>query len=136
MLADHGAQPLAMLKYAVHLNGANGISIEGREPVPGQDALHRQVSSDYFRAVGIGLREGRRLEEWDGPQSAPVTVINETMARQFWPNENALGKRFKLGPPDSPNPWLMIVGIAKDHNSHSRRSQETDCRHQTRDLVG
>jgi putative ABC transport system permease protein len=95
--------------------GTNGFSIEGRERVPGQEALHRQVSSDYFRAVGIGLREGRQLEEWDGLQSVPVAVINETMARQFWPNENALGKRFKLGPTDSPNPWLMIVGITKDH---------------------
>ena len=40
-----------------------------------------------------------------------VTIINETMARRFWPGEEALGKRFKLGPAQSDNPWLTVVGV-------------------------
>jgi putative ABC transport system permease protein len=44
----------------------------------------------------------------------PVAIINETMARSFWPNENPLGKRFKLGAPESSRPWITIVGIAGD----------------------
>jgi putative ABC transport system permease protein len=43
-----------------------------------------------------------------------VVVINRTMAERFWPNQEALGKRFKIGSSDSPNPWLMIVGVVGD----------------------
>jgi len=94
--------------------GTNSFSIEGHAPAPGQDANHRQISPNYFRALGTPLRTGRYFDEHDGPESLPVAIVNETMARQFWPNEDALGKRFKLGPPDSTRPWLTIVGIVGD----------------------
>ena len=94
--------------------GTSGLTIEGRAPEPGRDAIHRQISADYFRTMGIQLRQGRGLTEQDGSLSLPVAVVNETMAREFWPNENAVGKRFKLGPPESSNPWLTIVGVTGD----------------------
>jgi len=96
--------------------GGSGIAAEGRQtPATGNTVLHRQISPDYFQTMGIPLRQGRRFNEQDGPESLPVAVINETMARQFWPNENnVLGKRFKLGFHDSPNPWITVVGIAGD----------------------
>ena len=94
--------------------GTNGFSIEGRSQMPGQDANHRQISPNYFQTLGIPLRRGRFFDEHDGPQSMPVAIINETTARQFWPDEDALGKRFKLGPPDSSDPWWTIVGIVGD----------------------
>jgi predicted permease len=95
--------------------GTSGFSMEGRLHRPGQDANHRQISPEYFHTLQIPLLEGRLFEEHDGPDSMPVTIINQTMARQFWPGESALGKRFKLGAPDdSDRPWIAIVGIVGD----------------------
>ena len=78
------------------------------------DANHRQVSADYLKTMGIPLRQGRYLNDGDNEQTMPVAVINETMARQYWPGEDAVGKRFKLGDPDAKIPWVTIVGVAGD----------------------
>ena len=86
--------------------GSNGFTIEGREMEPGQapNAIHRQM--------GIGLRRGRYFDEGDRKDSVPVVIVNETLARQYWPHEDALGKRFKLGVPNAP--WVTIVGVVDD----------------------
>ncbi|MEO8026772.1 MAG: ABC transporter permease [Bryobacteraceae bacterium] len=77
-------------------------------------ARNTLVDGDYFRTLGIPLRAGRYLGPLDG-DGAPLTVIiNETMAKKFWPNENALGRRLKWGSPQSTSPWLTIVGIVGD----------------------
>ena len=78
------------------------------------DANHRQVSADYLKTMGISLRQGRSFNDRDDQQALPVVIINETMARQYWPGENAIGKRFKIGDPDDDKPWRMIVGVAGD----------------------
>jgi putative ABC transport system permease protein len=64
--------------------------------------------------MNIPLRQGRYFESRDNAQSLPVAIINETMARQYWPGENVLGRRFKLGDPDEDTPWIEIVGIVGD----------------------
>jgi putative ABC transport system permease protein len=100
--------------------GTSGFWIEGRtaEQALAQglsyDANHRQVSADYLKTMGIPLLRGRHLAESDNERSMPVVMINETMARQYWPGEDAVGKRFKLGDPDSPEPWRTIVGVVAD----------------------
>jgi putative ABC transport system permease protein len=94
--------------------GTNGFTVEGREQGPGQDAQSRQVSAGYMETMGVKLRQGRFFDDHDGAQAQPVAIINETMERQFWQGENALGKRFKLGSTDSQNPWVMVVGIVGD----------------------
>ena len=96
--------------------GTNGVTIEGRPAGPGviYDANHRQISADYFKAIGIALRDGREFNETDRADSIPVVIINETMARSYWPNETALGKRFKHGRAASTRPWMTIVGIVAD----------------------
>ena len=94
--------------------GSNGFIKEG-PPAPAGvtlNGLHRQISTDYFQTMGIGLRRGRYFDENDREQSIPVVIVNETMARQCWSNEDALGKRFKLGVPNAP--WVTIVGIVND----------------------
>jgi putative ABC transport system permease protein len=78
------------------------------------DANHRQVSADYLKTMGISIRQGRSFNDRDDQQAIPVVIINETMARQYWPGENAIGKRFKIGDPDDDKPWRMIVGVAGD----------------------
>jgi len=97
--------------------GTSGFFPEGtKEPVPGMsyDANHRQVSANYIQTMKIPLREGRYFDEHDNAQSLPVAVVNETMAHQYWPGENAIGRRFKIGDPDEDLPWVTIVGITAD----------------------
>ncbi len=93
--------------------GANGLIIEGRQPEPATawNANHRQVSSDYLQTMGIALRQGRFFTEQDSEESIPVAIINQTMARQYWPNQDPLGKRFSF---DKPERWLTIVGVVAD----------------------
>jgi putative ABC transport system permease protein len=100
--------------------GTSGFMVEGRsiKDMVDQglsfDANHRQVSTDYLKSIGILLREGRYFSDNDNERSMPVVIVNETMARQYWPGEEALGKRFKIGDPDSKNPWMTVVGIVTD----------------------
>jgi putative ABC transport system permease protein len=97
--------------------GTSGFYPEGiKEPIPGMayDANHRQVTTNYLKAMNIPLRQGRYFESSDNAQSMPVAIVNETMARQYWPGENALGRRFKLGGPEGERPWIQIVGIVGD----------------------
>jgi putative ABC transport system permease protein len=76
-----------------------------------RDANYRKVTPEYLQTMGIALRRGRYLRESDGDGAKMVAVINETMARQYWPDEDPLGRRFKFGGPDSDAPWIEIVGI-------------------------
>ncbi|HET6972443.1 MAG TPA: ABC transporter permease [Pyrinomonadaceae bacterium] len=98
--------------------GTSGFYPEGlKAPLPGMayDANHREVSTNYLKTMNIPLRHGRYFESSDNAQSVPVAIINETMARQYWPGENALGRRFKVGDPDEPGKqWKQIVGIVAD----------------------
>jgi putative ABC transport system permease protein len=99
----------------------DAFSIEGKpKPSSGQVPLaeYRVCSADYFQALGIPLVRGRWLTSSDAEDRPRVVVINDMLARQYFPGEDPLGKRFKI-PPDSSNPWLTIVGIVHDvkHNS-------------------
>ena len=96
--------------------GTNGISIEGRPVERGviYDANHRQISPDYFTAIGIALEEGRFFNESDSEKTMPVAIVNRTMASQYWPGEDAIGKRFKSSRPESKDPWITVVGIVAD----------------------
>ena len=94
--------------------GTNGFTVEGREQGPGQDANSRQATTGYMETMGVKLRQGRYFDEHDDAQAQPVAVINETMARQYWPGESAVGKRFKLGGTNSTKLWMTVVGIIGD----------------------
>ncbi len=97
--------------------GTSGFAIEGKPILTagvGNDANHRVVTPDYLRAIGVPLIAGRFLSESDGPNARPVALINQTMARQYWPGGDPLGKRFKLGEDSSTAPWITIVGVAGD----------------------
>ena len=88
------------------------FSIEGQpEPPPGQErnAAFRVISPDYFRSMKTSLREGRYFNEADDGR-VPVVIINERMARLFWPDQDALGQQIKAGD----NPWSTVVGVVED----------------------
>lgn len=100
--------------FKEHVPNVN-LVIEGR-PVAQETARHgaSSVSDNYFRVMGIPLRQGRLFSAEDRPGNAVVAVINETLARRYWPNENPLGKRFKQTLPGEDAPWMIIVGVVGD----------------------
>jgi putative ABC transport system permease protein len=77
-------------------------------------AMMRSASSRYFETLGIPVLEGRPFGREDTATSHPVVLVNQTMAKHFWPTGSALGKRLKLGGLDSKEPWLDIVGVVGD----------------------
>jgi putative ABC transport system permease protein len=74
----------------------------------------RTVSSDYFTTLQIPLLGGQTFGVEDGPQAQPVVIVNETMANRYWPNQDPLGKRIKIGNLDSKSPWFSVKGVVKD----------------------
>lgn len=97
--------------------GTSGFYPEGlTQPSAGLsfDANHREVSSNYLQALRVPLLKGRYFTPQDNDRSVPVVIINETMARQYWPGSSALGRRIKLGDPAEDIPWFEIVGIVGD----------------------
>jgi predicted permease len=91
-----------------------GYRIEGRERVPGDagDALLRVSSGDYLQTLGVRPVEGRLLQGSDTEQSAPVVVINQTLAHLYFPKESALGHRLALS--GRAPVWRTIVGVVRD----------------------
>jgi putative ABC transport system permease protein len=93
------------------------IGIEGRpDPPPGQELIvvTRIISPGYFDTMSIPLLRGRQFTDQDTGTSPNVLVISETMARRFWPGEEAIGKRISAGRVESPEDWIQIVGVVKD----------------------
>jgi predicted permease len=91
------------------------FTIRGREPAPGQPSLVarvRIVTPGYFATVGTPLTRGRAVEEGDATGGPEVAVVDETLARRFWPDGNAVGQQVRLGGERNSNPWLTIVGVA------------------------
>jgi putative ABC transport system permease protein len=77
-------------------------------------ALDCVVSPGYFETMRIPLLRGRRFNDQDGPEAPSVALINETMARKFWPNEDTLGKRFRLNLGSGNFRLFQIVGVVGD----------------------
>ena len=74
-----------------------------------------QASPDYFRTMGIPLLRGRVFSVSDAAKDAPpVAIIDETMARRYWPDQDPIGKRFKFMDPNFKSPWFTVVGIVGD----------------------
>ena len=98
----------------VGVGGLWGVTPEGRPFVPGQmpSAVPQQITPGYLRAMGLNLLAGRDLAATDGAASPPVVIVSQRLADQFWPNENALGKRMKLSGPQAP--WMTVIGIVDD----------------------
>lgn len=95
--------------------GSSGFDIEG-QPAPKtadfNDANHRVVTPEYLQTIGDQLLRGRYFDSSDRVGSQPVAIVNESMARKYWPGEDALGKRFRLQ--EQNRPWVTIVGIVAD----------------------
>lgn len=93
------------------------FEIDGRPPLPpgaSQSTNYYSVSADYFKAMGIPLLKGRLITATDTNNSPHVAVINETMARKMFPDEQAIGKRITFGRKEKDTDWYEIVGIVGD----------------------
>jgi putative ABC transport system permease protein len=89
------------------------VAIEGRPAAaPGRETYVAvtSISTEYFQTMRIPLAQGRSFTAFDGAQSAAVAIINETMARQFWPRESPLGRRLVA----DNGPALTVVGVVGD----------------------
>lgn len=100
----------------VSQRGDIGIALEGRPVPPG--AVHPKAdwqvaTPGYFRAIGMRLVRGRFLAPSDVASSPGVVVINEAMARRYWPGADPIGQRFTLGGGARPSP-VTVVGVAGD----------------------
>ena len=90
---------------------ADSFQIEGRPLARGEMNPVISVGSvgpDFFRAIGVPLRKGRFFSQHDNDKSMPVTIVSEGFARQFFPNQEALGKRIRYGGREQ---WMEIVGV-------------------------
>jgi predicted permease len=98
-------------------NGGIAITLEGI--VPRKDAELNMatvslVQGDPFQALGIRLLRGRLFTESDKADSQLVAIVNRKLAEHYWPGENPLGKRLRRGMPETPTPWLTVVGVVDD----------------------
>lgn len=73
-----------------------------------------QVLGDYFHAMGIALRRGRTFTEADNVHSQLVVIVNHKLAEHYWPGQDPIGKRIRWGMPETPTPWLTVVGEVDD----------------------
>ena len=74
----------------------------------------RTVSADYFNTLQIPLAGGQFFSVDDGPQATPVVIVNQAMVNRYWPNQDPLGKRIKMGNADSKSPWFAVKGVVKN----------------------
>ena len=114
-----GVQFAAVASY-LPFDGSDstGFDIQGHAPsAPGQRSMtdYRMVSSDYFRAMGVPLLQGRAFSDRDNASAPGVAIINETLARKFFPNESPIGKRIGLS---GPTDWREIVGVVGDTRNY------------------
>ena len=96
------------------VNSDSSFDIEGRptdDAHPGPDEEIRIISPDYFRALETPLIKGRFFAPADKADAPPVVIINQALAKRYWPNEEALGKRIMVGGGKN---WSTIVGIVAD----------------------
>jgi putative ABC transport system permease protein len=104
--------------------GSHVLEVQGRVPPNAQTAVRditqQSVSAGYFRVMGIPLQRGRAFIAADSLQTPTVCIINQTLARKYFPDDDPIGHQIRsLGEPDATNPWLTIVGVASDEKRAS-----------------
>jgi len=102
-----------------YINNGDTIHIDGYQPPPGQPdpmVFYDMISPDYFKTMSIPMVSGRTFTDADGQNAQYVAIVNQTMANQFWPHMDPIGRQFKiLG---DPKHSVQIVGVAKDSRFH------------------
>lgn len=90
---------------------------EGYQPPPGANlnfSNHSVILGQYLQTMGVPLLRGRYFTEQDNEGSPHVLIVSQSLAREYWPHGDAIGRRLKWGPPESKDRWLTIVGVVGD----------------------
>jgi predicted permease len=98
-----------------YYNSADDLAVDGYTTPPGQpgpSSLYLVVSSDYFRTMRIPLLRGREFSDGDNETAPQVAIVNETMARKYWPNQDPIGRAFERA--SDPKRVITVVGVAAD----------------------
>jgi putative ABC transport system permease protein len=104
---------------------SRSFTADGRPVVGLKDAPfinHVVVTPGYFQTLGIPILEGRDFSDHDG-KDPMVTIIDEGLAKRYWPNQSAIGKRVRYGPPEDNEPWHTVVGVVSQVRNLSLREQ-------------
>ena len=104
------------LPWTGYDENVGGFTIEGKAPPPHEEfhARFHSASPDYFRAVGIPLVRGRFFDLRDTKDAPKALIINDEMARRYWPGEDAVGKRVSFDDKPKEADWLTVVGVVGD----------------------
>ncbi len=115
--------PLSGSNMVTSFDNADHPLPEGQRP----DAPVRIIATDYFKTMGIPLRQGRVFDERDQLNSAPVVIVNERFAQKFFPGENPIGKRIQPGFSSDAGPEKMreIVGVVGNVKHSSLRKDDS-----------
>jgi predicted permease len=92
-------------------DGSSSFEIEGRLSPPGDPGPHGDVAlvgPGYFDILKIPIKKGRALNDLDQKNTARVAMVDETLARQYWPNQDAVGQHLRFGPPEQ---WATVIGV-------------------------
>jgi putative ABC transport system permease protein len=96
-----------------------GLAIKGDAPgTPRREVAYLSVASNFVTYLDARIVEGRDLMETDSFTAPRAVVINETLARQFWPNGDAIGAQVQIGAGETTDRWITIVGIMADMRGH------------------
>ena len=114
-----GVRSAALVNY-LPLGGSNSSDaflVEGAPtPAPGNENIgrYRVCTPDYFTTMQIPIVKGRNSTDQDKAGAPPVVIVNETLARKYWPDQEAIGKRIRFDGPIESAPWMEVVGVSKD----------------------
>jgi putative ABC transport system permease protein len=103
-------------------NGNSSVTIDGHPITDPTDKVmvgSEAATPQYLETMGIPLLEGRAFSGLDRTDSPGVILINRHMARQFWPDQSAVGRRLKFGGADADTPWLEVIGVMGDYRQTS-----------------
>ena len=98
-----------------YYNNADALDIEGYQPPPNQAqprALYNCVATDYLATLRIPLVSGRVFADRDDERAPYVAIVNQAFVQRFWPNQEPLGRHFRLASDDKH--WIEVVGVARD----------------------
>ncbi|MGE0128236.1 MAG: ABC transporter permease [Blastocatellales bacterium] len=99
------------------LANSSNFTIENRPPDPREQSLELPfdaVQPNYFQTMSIQLLSGRTFSEQDASDKPRVAIVNETFVKRYFPNEDAVGKRFTFGDGNNNPQWITIVGVVRD----------------------
>ncbi|HEY4776268.1 MAG TPA: ABC transporter permease, partial [Candidatus Acidoferrales bacterium] len=98
-----------------YINSGDTLTIEGYQSPPDQPPPGCQfnvISSGYFETLEIPMVSGRNFKPTDDANTQYVAIVNEAMAKEFWPNTDPIGRQFKIGA--DPKHWIQVVGVVKN----------------------